>query len=468
MNRNRLVAIFAILVVMVCVGCSVSHKSKSKPLTQASVESYVKELMPLVENTVGRKFKRMPGVRIVTTDELVKYEFDWRVSAYRKLHPNASEYAIMNQAKEESEYYRTGIMAAASKLDGIIYFLPAVLRENAKDAKISSDDEAKFAKVVMAHEVAHALRDQYIKWNAYKTSAESGDAERAADAVEEGFAGFVEDSVVKRLGLEKVQRQYIDNTLALKSPAAESKSLGAGTMDGGIYNKFCYLDGRDFIAWHYKNHGIKYVWHILANPPATSAMIYHPETYSPAIPPSQDYSKVFNGIEKYFGKRHWKRDQGQGDIGAGAILLRAGLAPRLPGKAGQAMRYADYLNSVEMQAGDSYICAQLYMMDSPAHARQFADAYEQYCMKKHIKDNPVLTKFDGVEADSATKWSCVEKKDHKKITHERFTVVRGKAVLSIKLENVDMQSKQLISAFNAMFDRMPKETLSGDQKGLIH
>ncbi|MEN6521058.1 MAG: hypothetical protein ABFD46_07910 [Armatimonadota bacterium] len=441
-------------------------------MTQAHAEAWVKELVPLVENVAGRKFKKVPECKVLTTDELIKLGAEQSLVDNKDWVQRGNESNARRLAEKRAELqFKESIAVYHYSIDKI-FIVPNQVDKRMQSAKIAGSDKEKYIRAILAHELAHALCDQYgllekscfndikpmVADNASLTYANLRraippipDEVMATNAAFEGFAQFIEDSVAKRLGLEEVQQRYKNYVMASGPTGAD-----VGAVNTAIY-KLIYYSGRDFIAWHYKNRGSAFVWRILANPPATSAMVFHPETYSPTIPASRDYRNALGDVAKHFGNRQWKVEE----VELGAMKLR-GAALTLPEKDRDVFSHCDYVKDVELTGKDSSVIATLTVFDSSCEAIKYLNRKADTKVNADLIKEPVVSGFSWIKADKTFKREYIEKKGNRKVSHRDFFVASGKVVVWLEFKNVDFPQKVLTAAFNDIFNRLPKEALQSD------
>lgn len=243
-----------------------------------AVQALVQSVGARVETIRGLKFKRPVGVRIVTPVEAREY-FLGRAA---KLWP--PEKVRVDQAV----YIQLGLVAPGSDL--LKLFLD-LLQEQARGyydpgtdtfCLVGTQDTAA-AQVIMAHELTHALDDQYYDIDALATKAQDDDASTALSSVVEGSgtlvmsAYMVQEAQAGRLStdvLAKLQATEAQGNARLKAaPPYIQRTLVAPYALGMSF----LLRGNVLALMA----GVKAedVNHAFSAPPQSTEQVLHPEKY---------------------------------------------------------------------------------------------------------------------------------------------------------------------------------------------
>ncbi|MGB6198971.1 MAG: hypothetical protein WBF35_05420 [Candidatus Acidiferrales bacterium] len=136
-------------------------------------------------------------------------------------------------------------------------------------------------KMIMAHELTHALQDQHYHIDAWRDAAKpNDDAELARDAVLEGAAvAAMLDYMLRDQGKGVRDLPSIDPSLVV-GDAADSPLLSKAPMVLRDELLFPYLAGMSFTQAILKaTNGWPDFGRVFANPPASTQQIMHPELY---------------------------------------------------------------------------------------------------------------------------------------------------------------------------------------------
>jgi hypothetical protein len=171
-------------------------------------------------------------------------------------------------------------------------------------------------KMVMAHELTHALEDQHFQIEAWvKAARPNDDAELAREAVLEGSAmAAMVDYLLQGTGRSLQDLPDIDPSMLIGDMESTPmlKKAPAFLKDALI---FPYLDGLNFSAAVFKPAGWSALPGVFTKPPASTQQILHPDLYRsgkvspPVAVPSMDkalgpdWAKLEDNVMGEFG---WK------------------------------------------------------------------------------------------------------------------------------------------------------------------
>jgi hypothetical protein len=171
-------------------------------------------------------------------------------------------------------------------------------------------------KMVMAHELTHALEDQHFQIEAWvKAARPNDDAELAREAVLEGSAmAAMVDYLLQGTGRSLQDLPDIDPSMLIGDMESTPmlKKAPAFLKDALI---FPYLDGLNFSAAVFKPAGWSALPGVFTKPPVSTQQILHPDLYrsgkvsSPVAVPSMDkalgpdWAKLEDNVMGEFG---WK------------------------------------------------------------------------------------------------------------------------------------------------------------------
>lgn len=159
-------------------------------------------------------------------------------------------------------------------------------------------------RMVMAHELTHALEDQHFQIEAWEKAARpNDDAELARESVLEGSAmAAMVEYLLQGSGRSLDDLPDIDPSMLIGdlSETPELKKAPAFLRDALV---FPYIDGLRFSAAVLKPAGWQGLSAIFAKPPATTQQIMHPELYRQGKTPAPIVLPV---IDKSLGA-DWKK-----------------------------------------------------------------------------------------------------------------------------------------------------------------
>lgn len=235
-------------------------------------------------------------------------------------------------------------------------------------------------RMVMAHELTHALQDQHFQIEAWEKAARpNDDAELAREAVLEGSAmAAMIDYLLKGKGYSVEDLPAIDPALFAGDMSKSPKLQEAPQFlkDGMI---FPYFGGLTFSTAILKSAGWNGLSAVFAKPPISTQQIMHPALYKSGKVPT---AVAIPAFQKLLGPDWTKLDENvMGEFGWMEILKQfLGDAKAKPLAA--AWDGDRYLLYEQKQTKRLALVARLHL-DSEEHASQFFGQYSAALEKKH-------------------------------------------------------------------------------------
>ncbi len=235
-------------------------------------------------------------------------------------------------------------------------------------------------RMVMAHELTHALQDQHFQIEVWvKAARANDDAELARESVLEGSAmAAMIDFLLKGTGHSVEDLPAIDPSLFAGDMSKSPKLQEAPQFlkDGMI---FPYFGGLTFSTAILKSTGWNGLSAVFAKPPISTQQIMHPALYKSGKTPA---AVAIPSFQKLLGPDWTKMDENvMGEFGWMEILkqfLGEKIAKPLAA-AWDGDRYALY---EQKQTKRLVLVARLHL-DSEEHAAQFFGQYSEALEKKH-------------------------------------------------------------------------------------
>jgi hypothetical protein len=237
-------------------------------------------------------------------------------------------------------------------------------------------------KMVMAHELTHALQDQHFKIdNWVKAARPNDDAELARESVLEGSAmAAMVDYLLQGTGRSLQDLPDIDPSMLVGDMDSTPmlKKAPPFLRDALI---FPYLDGLNFSAAIVRPKGWDALSGVFAKPPVSTQQIMHPETYfSFRVPPKADLPS----LDKDLGA-DWVRleDNLMGEFGWKEVLKQFLNEERAIPLAA-AWSSDRYILFEQKKTKKLVLIARVDLADDRATARFFS-AYSEVLAKKYAK-----------------------------------------------------------------------------------
>ncbi len=242
-------------------------------------------------------------------------------------------------------------------------------------------------RMVMAHELTHALQDQHFQIETWERAARPNeDAELARDAVLEGtaMAGMV-DYLMLGTGRSLKDLPEFDPSMLLGDLATTPMLQKAPQFikDSLI---FPYVSGLNFSTAMLKDSGWSGLPRLFEKPPASTQQILHPDLYRSGHVP-QNVS--IPSLAKLLGNNWAKLDENvMGEFGWREVLKQF-----LDGERARTLAAAwdgDWYVLYEQKQTKNLILASRLLLDSQEHAARFFGQYSEALEKKYVERSNLL------------------------------------------------------------------------------
>lgn len=428
--------------------------------TLAEARKYVKEIVPLVEEATGRKLNKIPPLKLVDREKMIpilQVEFEPQL---KNLYRDYSAKQLEEAGYKQSSAYAKALMGKYGIMDRSLYLLPKNLAPLLKLAKVDEKYTQPILKLVIAHELVHAIQDQEIDLKRIQQIT-NYDELSAFSATIEGQAVFVQDQVGKALGLEEsaieLSRLLSAGAVTYDDPAQEMINKLIATQFEQIY-----LGGRKFIEYHYQQGGNERVWEILAKPPVKTAMIAKPDTYNPEKQTELNYQALVEGLEHNLDGEGWQTQ----NMEVGQMGLRAVYA-----KIDEQNREAiiDQIEHVQIFIAQNTdppctVNVSAIIVKDGSFAKKYMALLEDMVRKnvKEIESSTILqiknfsiADFTGMKADIARKISfdLAQGDDSPSVPNVFIRICRGNLMLEFYTSNYTMDDALIIKIAELVFSR---------------
>lgn len=260
--------------------------------TLDQVNQLVAEIIPLIEKKAGKKFKKIPEIRLTDTkglENIISREGDLNL---------LNGWIGLDQ--KSIAYLAGGLVGLYGTVDQILYLLPKRIGPICKMLEI---DEKKYGmdivRIVLTHELTHALQDQYISLWDKRNSVPGKEELDALSATLEGHAEMISKKVAHQMGIEKA---IIDRFPLSKPGNFKQKQNHLKQCETGFHRHDIYTLGEKFIEFHDSKNGSEWVWCILSDPPVNTVMVANPEMYSQGSYDFIDYKSMLEDLYEFDGQ----------------------------------------------------------------------------------------------------------------------------------------------------------------------
>jgi len=369
------------------------------PLSQAGLEAVAAEVIPLVEKHAGRSFLSAPAVARAEGAAFAEVVAAENQLIYDRVFAASPEAVRRRLAQSSAAAAPFAVLGKYGIQTDTLYMSPEPLKAAA--AQMKGDRLADVVKVIMAHELTHALQDQHTPFEGLLAEVRDQDHLHAASGSWEGFATWVEQQVAAELGLSDVFW-------------AMTRVQGWGP--DGLENPMAfdvwasYGQGRRFVEHHHAQ-GVDHLWTVLASPPSDTAMLFRPATWQPEVTAAPvDFSPALAGSQaKLTSKREWATlitTVGDQELRGEAILGHT------EDELDELMAHLVHGQKLEGVLPDRAVQVRVMLFDDPAWPRRYlellraqgtADAerrQEAYAVPIQVSHEPYS--LEGLVIDDAT------------------------------------------------------------------
>jgi len=375
-----------LLLALTCVSAQQPQQKTPAPATAASTADFIQAADEVLAD-MG-KLLSLPVLQPLKKSLRSRDEI--RAFLVRNMHEEkdaAKEYADQ-RALEAFGLVPKGYPLDQKLLELLTEQIAGLYDPRGREFYIADWTDVEDQRVIMAHELTHALQDQHFHVEKWEEAAKpNDDAVLARDAVLEGSATVAMiDYLLRDTGKTSRELPNIDPSLFL-GDASDSPELAAAPLVIRDEMLFPYTAGfaftqRTLKAWT----GWPDLHNLFENPPVSTQQIIHPDLYLRGVVPQVvSLAPVLKAIP-----RGWKKldENVIGELCLHIVLkqyLGENRADELaPGWAGD--RYAIY----EQKPGGPTLLVVRLRLSSDAAAARFFGGYSEALEKKHTSHTALL------------------------------------------------------------------------------
>ncbi|MGH7592462.1 MAG: hypothetical protein ACRELE_01210, partial [Gemmatimonadales bacterium] len=246
----------------------------AQSIGQQQLETLVDSLMPGVARATGLAFKSAPRSAVRTRDQIRAYlvaKMDRELPAAR-LDGVAAAYRLLGMLSDTLDLRHLFLDLYTEQIAG--FYDPDSLTLFA----VQGGDQAQL-RLVLAHELVHALQHQYLPLDSILHDSTDADAQAAAQAILEGQATLASlEALVPGMDLrnndvfwttfhEQLRAQQAGTSVYARAPMVIREGL-----------TFPYVDGAEFVRWFDKTHPGEMPYG--PRMPRSTEQILHPDRYT--------------------------------------------------------------------------------------------------------------------------------------------------------------------------------------------
>lgn len=264
---SRVVLLAAVLVA--CRGRAPSAQTVSDQQLALLVDS----LMPGVSKATGLEFKTVPKSAVRTRDQIHTYLI---AKMARELPPArlegiADSYRLLGMVPDSIDFGKLFLALYTEQIAG--FYDP----DSTTLFAVQGGNPAEL-RLVLAHELVHALQDQYLPLDSILRDASDGDRQSAAQAILEGQATVASlRAIMPGIDLEQSDAFWSTFRNQLRTARADTGVFGTAPMVIRESLIFPYLAGGEFIRWFDRTYPGKEPYRSAM--PRSTEQLLHPERY---------------------------------------------------------------------------------------------------------------------------------------------------------------------------------------------
>lgn len=247
---------------------------------EAELKDMVQRMMPVVAEAASLKFKREPLVvrrsRVQVRDYVI-HKFD------EDLPP--ADLAGLESALRLFGLIPDSLQLRATMIDLLTEQIAGYYDPDSNALYIPDDIQQSQMRIVVSHELVHALQDQYVRLDSIITQRHANDRRSAAQAVLEGQATIAQIPVL--MPEQNPDTFPLGWFWTMRTVMAQQQSQMKEFARAPLWLReglvFPYLGGADFVVWFRR----KYFASVLDSMPRSTEQILHPERFAAHDEPTE-------------------------------------------------------------------------------------------------------------------------------------------------------------------------------------
>ena len=267
-------ALVAAVVVGGVTAASVGCEQRARQVQgEAELKQAVQQMIPAVERATRLRFHEHPVVLRRTRDQVRDYvihKFDDDLPP-NELAGAQAAYRLFGLIPDTLDLRRTMVDLLTEQVAG--YFDP-----DSNALYVPTDIDPSQARLVISHELVHALQHQYLNLDSLVELKRQNDRRSAAQAILEGQATLAQILVL--MPEQKIESlpNFWDLRTALGGQQDQMKAFGSAPLWLRESLIFPYLGGAEFVRWFDRQYVGKQPYGVLM--PVSTEQILHPARYA--------------------------------------------------------------------------------------------------------------------------------------------------------------------------------------------
>jgi hypothetical protein len=283
---NWRIIFFALLILLFSFSGFDADTKSSLTLSDEEIKAMIQKAEPLIEEVTGRKFKKRMKYKIVERAVLFETLKESNSPLIKKIYKNINKETIARQMETAASITSQGIMGLYLPLKKSFYVTPSNMELTMEQFQVTKDNFNDFVFLVVAHEMVHALDDQYFNLRKMQNRVNNTEEWQALSSLIEGQAVYVTELIADKLKLPETIRTF-------------SKKITADMSDTQRLSSERYTKGYEFIEAIIKAKGTAGITSAFKSPPVSTKQILFPEEYlTPVDIVKIDYAKLIETVTK--------------------------------------------------------------------------------------------------------------------------------------------------------------------------
>jgi hypothetical protein len=261
----------------------------SQNINEKSIKAMIEKAEPLIEEITAMKFKERIKFRLVKREVVRDVLAEEFLPEFKNLLKGSTDDVTARQVETVSHETSQSILGKYSFIKKEFLIVPDNVESITKWFDIKDADFQDFVFLVVAHEMVHALDDQYFALQKKEIAMDNAERMQAFSALVEGHAVYVTNKIAERLKLSETA-----NKTSWKSAAGALNEIDR-LQKQSQYD--VYVKGSEFVGVIIKKKGLNGVAEAFASPPVSSWQIMNPEEYFNPLPANTfDCSKLLEKV----------------------------------------------------------------------------------------------------------------------------------------------------------------------------
>ncbi|MHC5114376.1 MAG: hypothetical protein ACYTGP_08110, partial [Planctomycetota bacterium] len=267
---------------------------------QEQAEAWREAMIPVVEEVAGRRFTSRPELTLVTRRALGEIIVAEQLALLERLEPDETDDQVRLELELDVLVRTPVTIGRYAQQRGHILLAAGNVRPLMALGGVPESALPSVMKLVVAHELAHALHRQHVDVPRQLGRLRTRDQALAQEAMSEGFAMYVQERVATKLGMEPAQAQLV----TLMSGAGFEGEIAVRQQQR--YQRV-YDAGWTFFRAHAEAGTDGAPWSLLDAPPLTYGQIREPLRYGEPVAMEMNARRLFREIGPLVGAGDWVR-----------------------------------------------------------------------------------------------------------------------------------------------------------------